>query len=149
MRGFTGFYHYGHPCFIREEYESEHCGEDDLARLEDALGMSFSDFNAAAYYALTHARHLLYRCESDDIDNELLAGRDPWVMYRNGYVHIVTGEFVPGFRPNRDSYPCWKTSEPVGDYFDCHSAVQLSGVFGALAMVVGLFAAVLGGKEMR
>ena len=114
MRGFTGFYHYGHPCFIRDEYEQAHIGEDELQRLEDALDMTFSDVNTAIYYAYTHARYLLYRLESNEIDQELLRGRDKWIPYRNGYVHIVTGEYVNNsIKPTYDSYPCWKLDEPV------------------------------------
>ena len=114
MRGFTGFYHYGHPCFIRDEYEQAHIGEDELQRLEDALDMTFSDVNTAIYYAYTHARYLLYRLESNEIDQELLRGRDKWIPYRNGYVHIVTGEYVnDSIKPTYDSYPCWKLDEPV------------------------------------
>ena len=114
MRGFAGFYHYGHPCFIRDEYEEAHVGENELQRLEDALGISFSDVNTAMYYALMHARYLLYRCESDEIDSELVRGRDTWVPFKGGYVHIVTGEFVlDSIKPNYDSYPCWKIEEPA------------------------------------
>ena len=127
MRGFLGFYHYGHPCFIREQYEAMHIGEDELQRLEDILGMTFSDIDNATYYALTHARYLLYRCESDDIDNELLRGRDPWVAYMGGYVHIVTGEFVIGTKPNRDSYPCWRMKDPSNaPYYSSSSIINVS-----------------------
>ena len=142
MRGFLGFYHYGHPCFLREEYESAHEGEDELARIEDALGMTFSSFDCASYYALTHARYLLYRCEDDSIDQELLAGRDPWMPYRNGYVHIVTGEFVYGAKPTWDSYPCWKKEEPLGSYFG-PNAVQTSGAIGIGLLALGFLAALL------
>ena len=147
MRGFTGFTHYGHPCFIREEYEAAHEGETELERLEDVLGISFSDENAAMYYALAHARYQLYRCESDDIDNELLRGRDKWIPFRDGYVHIVTGEFVRGLKPIRDSYPCWKIDEPAGSYFDPCSGLQLTGKFGLLAMAFGFLANMMGGKR--
>lgn len=147
MRGFTGFTHYGHPCFVREDYETAHIGETELQRLEDAVGMVFSDESTAMYYALLHARYQLYRCESDDIDNELLRGRDKWVPFRGGYVHVVTGEFVRGPKPDRDSYPCWKTEEPAGAYFDPSSGVQLSGKIGLIAMAFGFLAAVMGGKR--
>ena len=147
MRGFTGFYHYGHPCFIREEYENEHIGEDELQRLEDALGITFSDVNTAMYYCLSHARYQLYRLESDDIDRELLRGRDPWVLFKDGYVHIVTGEYVPNsIKPSYDSYPCWKKDEPASSYFDPHNAVQISGMFSAIAAVLDFLATIMGGK---
>ena len=146
MRGFMDFYHYGHPCFIREEYESAHYGEDELQRLEDVLGMNFSDVNNAMYYALTHARYQLYRLESDEVDNELLRGRDPWVPFRGGYVHIVTGEFVPdSIKPDYDSYPCWKLEEPASRYFDPNSAIQVSGKLGAIALILYLIAIILNG----
>ena len=147
MRGFTGFYHYGHPCFVREEYEAAHAGENELQRIEDALGMSFSDMTVAAYYALAHARHLLYRCESDDIDRELLGDKEKWMPFRGGYVHTVTGEFVYGTKPAYDSYPCWKIDEPAGRWFEPNSAFQLSGKMGLLAMALGLIAAVVGGRR--
>lgn len=148
MRGFTGFYHYGHPCFIRKEYESAHYGEDELQRLEDALGMFFSDVNTAMYYALMHARYQLYRLESDEIDNELLCGRDPWVPFRGGYVHVVTGEYVPdSLKPTRDSYPCWKIEEPASRYFNPNSAVQVSGKLGIIICIVDFFANLLGGNK--
>ena len=151
MRGFTGFYHYGHPCFVREEYEAAHFGEDELTRLEDALGMTFSDVDTAMYYALTHAKYMLYRCESEDIDRELLSGRDPWIAFKGGYVHAVTGEYVIGFRPTRDSYPCWKAEEPAAASFDPHSLLQISGKIGLLALAVGFIAVLLSGgaKSLR
>ena len=148
MRGFTGFYHYGHPCFIRKEYEFAHNGEDELQRLEDVLGMTFSDVNTAMYYALTHARYQLYRLESDEIDSELLRGRDPWVPFRGGYVHVVTGEYVPdSLKPTCDSYPCWKTEEPASRYFDPNSAVQVSGKLGIIICIVDFLANLLGGNK--
>ena len=147
MRGFTGFTHCGHPCFIREDYEAAHIGETELQRLEDTLGITFSDENTAMYYALSHARYQLYRCESDEIDNELLRGRDKWMPFRDGYVHIVTGEFVRGFKPSRDSYPCWKTEEPASTYFNSSNGVQLTGKIGLLAMAFGFLAEVMGGKR--
>ena len=147
MRGFTGFFHYGHPCFIREEYEDAHQGEDELTRLEDALSMSFSDIDVATYYALTHARYLLYRLESEDIDQELLGTKPKWTPYKDGYVHSITGEYVYGIRPTRDSYPCWKKEEPAGAWFDSSSALQLSGKIGLLGLAIGLIAAVLGGAK--
>ena len=148
MRGFTGFYHYGHPCFIRKDYESAHSGEDELQRLEDALNMTFSDVNTAMYYALTHAKYLLYRCESDEIDNELLRGREPWISFNGGYVHVVTGEFVPdSIRPYYDSYPCWRLEEPASRYFNPNSAVQVSGKLGLIICIVDFLANLLGGKN--
>ena len=147
MRGFTGFYHYGHPCFVREEYEAAHEGENELQRLENALDMSFSDMNTAANYALTHARYLLYRCESDDIDRELLGNKEKWVPFQSGYVHAVTGEFVYGAKPTYDSYPCWKIDEPASRWFDPNSALQTSGKIGLLAMALNLIAAVVGGRN--
>ena len=148
QRGFLGFSHYGHPCFIREEYEKAHEGEGELQRLEDALGMTFPDLDTALYYALTHARYLLYRLESEDIDAELLQGRDPWMKFRDGYVHIVTGEYVPGgIYPTNDSYPCWKIGEPASRYFDPHSAVQLSGKLGLLATIFSALAHIMGGQQ--
>ena len=148
MRGFAGFYHYGHPCFIRKEYEAAHIGEDELQRLEDALSMIFSDVNTALYYALMHARYLLYRCESDEINSELLNRRDPWIAFKGGYVHIVTGEFVPtNIKPDYDSYPCWKLEEPAGRYFDPCSAIQVSGGVGLFAIACGLLALLIGGNN--
>lgn len=147
-RGFLEFQHYGHQCFIRDQYDEAHQGEDELSRLEDALGMSFSDINMAMYYCLTHALYLLYRLESDQIDQELLKGRDPWMRFRNGWVHIVTGEFVPSsIRPSYDSYPCWKIDEPIANYFDPHSSVQLSGLVGIGAAIFTFLANVLGGQR--
>lgn len=146
--GFTGFNHYGHPCFIRKDYEAAHYGEDELQRLEDALGISFSDENEAMYYCLSNARYLLYRLESDEIDNELLKGRDPWIGFRNGYVHIVTGEFVPdSIKPSFDSYPCWKKEEPASRYFDPNSSFQISGYIGLVASLFGFLSAIMGGKR--
>ena len=148
MRGFAGFYHYGHPCFIRDEYEEAHVGENELQRLEDALGISFSDVNTAMYYALMHARYLLYRCESDEIDSELVRGRDAWVPFKGGYVHIVTGEFVlDSIKPNYDSYPCWKIEEPAGRYFDPCSAVQVTGGISLFVLACGLLALLIGGNN--
>lgn len=145
-KGFTGFYHYGHTCFVRQDYEAVHLDDDELSRLEDALGMSFSGINIAMYYCLVHAKHLLYRLESDEIDNELLRGRDPWVPFRDGWVHIVTGEYVPdAIKPSRDSYPCWKVGEPAELYFDSYSAVQMSGWMGTCAILLGCLAELLGG----
>ena len=147
-KGFLGFSHYGHPCFIREEYEAAHEGEDELTRLEDALEMNFSDFNSASSYALTHARYLLYRLESDEIDQELLRGRDPWIAYCDGYVHIVTGEFVPGgLYPQHDSYPCWKKEEPASRYLNSYDALHCSGYIGMLAMFFGALATMMGAKR--
>lgn len=137
MRGFAGFYHYGHPCFIRKDYEAAHIGEDELQRLEDALNMSFSDVDIAMYYVLSHARYLLYRCESNDIDIELLNGRNPWMPFRDGYVHIVTGEFVPdSIKPSYDSYPCWRLNEPKEDYFDSKSSL-FALAFAFLSLLIG------------
>lgn len=148
MRGFAGFYHYGHPCFIRDEYEEAHVGENELQRLEDALGISFSDVNTAMYYALMHARYLLYRCESDEIDSELVRGRDAWAPFKGGYVHIVTGEFVlDSIKPNYDSYPCWKIEEPAGRYFDPCSAVQVTGGISLFVLACGLLALLIGGNN--
>ncbi|MCR5490689.1 MAG: hypothetical protein K6F32_00995, partial [Bacilli bacterium] len=142
MKGFLGFHHEGHPCFDRDLYESFHEGEDELQRIEDALGLSFSGFDEAMYFALTHARYLLYRVESDDIDRELLRGRDPWAPFRGGYVHVVTGEYVEGpLRPKRDSYPCWVKEEPASRYHDPGSALGLSGLLGVAAMTFGMLAA--------
>lgn len=147
MRGSAGFTHYGHPCFVRDDYEAAHSGETELQRLEDALDIFFSDTDTAMQYAFAHARYLLYRCESDDVDSELLRGRDKWMSFRDGYVHIVTGEFVRGRKPSRDSYPCWRLDEPSGSYFDPNSSVQLSGKLGLLAMAFGFLATVMGGKR--
>ncbi len=145
MRGFTSFSYNGHPCFIREEYEEAHNGENEFQRLEDALGITFSDFNTAMYYCMSHARHLLYRLESDEIDCELLRGRDPWVKFRDGYVHVVTGEYVLDVvPPTYDSYPCWKIEEPAGTYFDPHSALQISGIISLGVLVFSLLAKILG-----
>ena len=146
MKGFLNTYHNGHRCFIRDDYEYTHIGEDELQRIEDALGMTFSSVNDAMYYALMHARYLLYRCESDDIDFELLRGRDKWEPFNDGYVHVVTGEFVNGFKPDRDSYPCWRLSEPRGSYLDSGSAVKLSGAIGMIAAACEFLATLLGGK---
>ena len=147
-RGFAGFYHYGHQCFIRSEYEAAHSGESELQRLEEALGMSFSDVNTAMYYCLTHAKYQLYRIESDEIDNELLRGRDPWIQFKSGWVHTVTGEYVPdSIKPNYDSYPCWKIEEPASRYFDSRSAVQMSGWIGLGAALFGFLAEMMGGKK--
>lgn len=147
-RGFTGFYHYGHPCFIREDYENSHKGETELQRLEEALGISFSDMNTAMYYCLSHARYLLYRLESDEIDNELLKGRDSWMSYKEGWVHIVTGEYVPtSIKPNYDSYPCWKIEEPASRYFDPCSIVQLSGYIGLASILFSFLSNVMGGNK--
>lgn len=147
-RGFTGFYHYGHPCFIREDYERANAGRDELQRLEDVLGVTFSDVNTAMYYALTHAKYQLYRLESDEIDQELLCGRDPWTPFHGGYVHIVTGEFVPdSIKPDYDSYPCWKLEEPASRYFNPNSALQWSGALGFLGAVFGALADMMGGKK--
>lgn len=144
MRGFLDFYHYGHACFIREEYEAAHRGEDELQRIEDALNMTFSDVNTALYYALSHARYLLYRCESDDIDNDLLRGRDPWVSFKGGYVHIVTGEYVlSSVKPTRDSYPCWKLEEPAGSYFGSNNLLTSFLIAGAILFLNAL----LGGRK--
>ena len=147
-KGFTGFYHYGHPCFIREEYELVHSGQSELERLEDALGISFSDINVAMYYCLSHARYQLYRLESDEIDNELLNGRDPWIQFKDGWVHIVTGEYVPNsIRPNYDSYPCWKKEEPASRYFSSCSSIQMSGWIGIGALIFSFLAVIMGGKK--
>ena len=141
MKGFTGFYHYNHPCFIREEYEQAHINEDELQRIEDAIGISFSGVNTAMYYLLTHHKYLLYRCESEEIDNELLNGRDPWISYKDGYVHIVTGEYVPSnIRPTYDSYPCWRIKEPLGSYYNPSkytSSLLLTAVIYLLKFLFG------------
>lgn len=148
MKGFTGFYHYGHPCFIRQEYEASHQGEDELQRLEDALGLSFSDMNVAMYYCLSHAPYMLYRLESDELDASLCRGRDPWISYKDGYVHIVTGEYVPGpICPTYDSYPCWKKEEPAGQYLNPYNATRLSGYFGLAALFFGALANIMGGNR--
>ena len=147
-KGFTGFCHYGHHCFIRSEYEVAHSGETELQRLEDSLGISFSDVNTAMYYCLAHSKHQLYRLESDEIDNELLRGRDPWIWFKNGWVHIVTGEYVPdSIKPDYDSYPCWKIEGPASRYCDSHSAVQMSGWLGVGAVIFGFLAEIMGGKK--
>ena len=147
-KGFTGFYHYGHPCFIREEYELVHSGQSELERLEDALGISFSDINVAMYYCLSHARYQLYRLESDEIDNELLNGRDSWIQFKDGWVHIVTGEYVPNsIRPNYDSYPCWKKEKPASRYFSSCSSIQMSGWIGIGALIFSFLAVIMGGKK--
>ena len=123
-------------------------GEDELQRLEDALGITFSDVNTAMYYCLSHARYQLYRLESDDIDRELLSGKDPWIRFKDGYVHIVTGEYVPSsIKPSYDSYPCWKKDEPASRYFDPYNATQLSGALGIFSMVFSFLANVMGGKK--
>ncbi len=146
MRGFTGFYHNGHPCFIREEYEAAHAGEDELTRFEDAVGMVFSDVHAAMSYAYAHKPYLLYRLESDDLDLHLLRGRDPWTAFRGGYAHIVTGEFVKGRKPDYDSYPCWKEEEPASGYVS-PGLSTLSGALGLTASLFGFLATLLGGKK--
>ena len=147
-KGFLGFSHYGHPCFIREEYEEAHLGENELERLEDTLGLFFSDMDMALYHCLSHAKYLLYRLQSDDIDNELLKGKDPWISYKGGYVHIVTGEFVTNsIKPSFDSYPCWKKEEPLGSYFNPTSGVQLSGLLGVAASLFSFLAYMMGEKR--
>ena len=53
MRGFTGFTHYGRPCLKRERYGLAHIGGSELERIEDALGMAFSDFDFAMATSIT------------------------------------------------------------------------------------------------
>lgn len=146
MKGFLNFCYNGHPCFVRDEYESTHIGDDELQRLEDTLDLSFSDVNSALYYCLANARYLLYRLESNDIDNELLRGQDHWVADHNGYVHIVTGEFVYGLKPHRDSWPCWKKEEPLGSYSESSSMTKASGLIATITSVFDFLATVMGGK---
>jgi len=152
MRGFTDFYYEGKRCFIREEYEQANEGLDELQRLEEVLGCSFTDVNTAMNYTIMHAPHLLYRLESDSLDSYLLSGKDPWVPFKGGFVHTVTAEFVPyGGKPDRDSYPCWKLSEPASRFFDPNSALQMSGktlgILGLLGEIFGLLADITGGKR--
>ena len=146
--GFTGFSHYGHPCFIRRDYEDAHVGQSELERLEEVLGIHFSSMDVAMNYCLTHAPYLLYRLESDEIDRDLLKGRDPWIRFHNGYVHIVTGEYVEDtIRPTYDSYPCYKIEEPLGAYYDPHNGVALSGYICLGALLFSFLATLLGGKR--
>ena len=84
--------------------------------------------------------------KAKSIDNELLKGRDKWEPYRDGYVHVVTGEFVYGIRPNRDSYPCWRLSEPIGSFDSSSSLLKVSGLFGIIGAACEFLAALLGGK---
>ena len=68
--------------------------------------------------------------------------------FRGGYVHVVTGEYVPdSFKPARDSYPCWKLEEPASRYFDQNSAVQVSGKLGIIICIVDFLANLLGGNK--
>lgn len=148
MKGFTGFYYDGHPCFIREEYEEAHRGETEMQRLEDVLDLIFCDYDYAMYWVSVHHPYLLYRLDSDHSDAFLLRGRDNWAKFRDGYVHVVTGEFVKDVvPPRRDSYPCWKLEEPVKEYFDPHSATQISGKISAVITFIDLIADILGGEK--
>ena len=111
MRGYTGDRYDGMPVFIREDYEAAHAGESELERLCDLTGIYRRDLHEARFDAERLDKRFLYN-EGDDFQNVMLRGGDPvtalWKPYRQGYVHIVTGEYVPtAARPDRDSRPAW------------------------------------------
>lgn len=110
MRGFTGEYYNGIPVFIREEYERAHIGDGELERIEDLTGNLFGSINDAIFWLESNSENQLYRRRSEAIDSRLRmgAGHRVWVPYRDGYVHVITGEYVQGMsEPCRESRPCW------------------------------------------
>lgn len=147
MRGFTGDYYNGLPVFIREEYEEAHYHEEEKERLGELLDATFSMLGIALDTAYHTNQALLYRRYNEQLDAQLRGYEDwelCWLPYKNGYVHKVTGEYVIGYKPNRDSMPCWCYAVPkrypsAGEvYFDrmvdnlSNLAVGILAIFGGL-----------------
>ena len=113
MRGYTGDRFDGMPVFIRADYEAAHAGESDLERLCDLTGIYRRDPNEARDDAERMDRRFLYNEGDEYMDCMLRAGATVtalWKPYKNGYIHVITGEYVPTVvRPDCDSRPAWAT----------------------------------------
>lgn len=116
MNGFTDYTFNGKPVFMRGNYEDANAGRSEQDRLGDLIGIYYDDINMAIAYAdRTGHGDLLYR-RVDEQTDVLLRGYEDWercwIPFISGYVHKVTGEYVEGEKPMRDSYPCWCLSVP-------------------------------------
>ncbi len=146
MRGFTGDFYKGVPVFERSEYEAAHMHESEMERLGDCLGVHFYDEIQAYEYARANNEKLLYRRSSFIVDARLRGNADwkmMWEPYRFGYVHVVTGEYVKGLKPEYDSYPCWCIKVPA-TYWTSEQDVQymirqnLDNVSLGIAYILGI-----------
>ena len=148
MKGFTGDYYDGIPVFIREDYEAAHVGEGQVERLGELLGVVFDgNIVTATEYAASHGKErLLYRSRSPFTDDNLRGGQTGghlWAPYKSGWVHKITGEYVEGSRPDRDSYPCWRVInpcfQPADDYGSGrHNSGFASGLWFIITELLGL-----------
>lgn len=109
MKGFRGYYK-GLRVFIRSEYEEYHSHMTEVDRLGELIGIYSDSIYQAMIKAEAIDEKLLYTRHSYFLDNKLSSGRDfkkLWVPYQSGYIHEITGEYVVGDKPFRDSTPCW------------------------------------------
>ena len=112
IKGFTGEYYNNHPVFIRSEYEYYHSNMSIEDRIGELTNNWYSDYRIAINDLYNKdLLYLLYRKYTNDLDFRLRRGEcnyiNLWHKYKNGYCHEVTGEYVEGYRPTRDSLPCW------------------------------------------
>lgn len=110
MRGFTGDFYNGVPVFIRSEYEEAHQGMSEIERLNEYLGLNSDNPVTLFTYIEQNDISLLYG-QKDLRTDMLLRDCEDWQLmwkpYESGWVHKITGEYVKGNFPNRDSYPFW------------------------------------------
>lgn len=141
MRGFTGDFYNGHRVFIRSEYEACHRGVSEVDRLGELLGATYDSLVTAMIKAEEKDLSLLYRRHSYLLDTKLIEGssyKSCWHPYKRGYVHSITGEYVVGELPLRDSYPCWCLRAPGG--YNHYNANRMAGDLSALALgIMALF----------
>ena len=147
LTGFTDYTYKGKPVFIREEYESANYGRSEQDRISDLIGICYEDVHRAMVYMESNYPHLLYRRVDYQTDDNLRDHEDYelcWEPFRNGYVHRVTGEYVEGEKPMRDSYPCWCLSVP-NIYYSTNEQVknrigeELSSMAYGILTLIALF----------
>ena len=151
MKGFTGYTYNGHPVFIREDYEDTHRNHSELDRIYDLTGWRYEDIDQAILDMWGQDESLVYRNYDREVDDKLrsragyLDGSMLWDPFMRGYVHRITGEYVIGNKPNRDSYPCWavRETDPMSDSDRAYWNNRARG--GLLFLGIGLLASLFSG----
>ena len=151
MKGFTGDIYNAHRVFIREEYEQANAGRSEVERLSDLLSCRHTNLLSALAEAKRTDPSLLYRRDSLSLDRSLTQGLAPrflWEPFKSGHVHKITGEYVKGYRPDYDSYPCWCYA--VSEQYCTQGEITAQGVgAAALEIGIGIYAIIEFLNEMR
>lgn len=141
-KGFKNAYYNGHRIFVRCEYESCHRYQSEEDRLGEIMDKTYSSILNGLLDCYYNDRSLIYREFEEAVDNSLRKTFDVlslWHRYESGYVHEITGEYVPDIcvKPNRDSWPAWAIL-PRSNYKT--SACEVLSVVATIALgIAALF----------